>query len=187
MPRDLTANFISELTADSNRPFLLFEGVFASSTLRLWTGWGNLSWDSKTWLGNGWFQSIGGIRESTEISAIGSDIVLAGVPSTLISIMLQDAQQNKEGKTYLGFLDANGAVISDPYLLYQGKLDVPTIEEDADTSSIILSYEGDLIDLDRPKEYRYTHESQQIFFPGDTGFRYVTSLQDWSGFWGKNR
>ena len=35
-----------------------------------------------------------------------------------------------------------------------------------------------LIDLTVARTWRYTHENQQVLYPGDLGFEYVTSIQD---------
>jgi hypothetical protein len=42
-----------------------------------------------------------------------------------------------------------------------------------------------MIDLQRPRERRYTHEDQQIDHPGDMGFEYVSQLQELNLAWGK--
>jgi hypothetical protein len=41
-----------------------------------------------------------------------------------------------------------------------------------------------LIDLNRAREWRYTHESQQQISPGDRGFEYVAGLQEREIRWG---
>jgi hypothetical protein len=60
------------------------------------------------------------------------------------------------------------------------------MDEQAETATVSISYEGRLIDLERPRARRYTHDDQQIDFPGDRGFEYVPTLQEWNGVWGRS-
>jgi hypothetical protein len=183
--RGLTANFITEATAVLNRPALFFEAVFISATLRLWSGIGDISWNGQTWLGNGWLGFPSGAEETEEIQASGLQIFLSGVPQAILSLVLQEIKQGASGKLYLGFLNNSGAVISDPYLLFDGLADTGVINESVESANISINYESKLIDFERSREFRYTHESQRFWFPTDRGFEYVSSLQDWTGFWGQ--
>lgn len=187
MTRNLTSEVQDAIESDYVRPFFLYEGVFASSTLRLWSGTGDLTWNSQTWLGNGWFAGIPVVPENNEIRSNGINVVLNGVPQALVSLILSEARHSSTGRLWLGLFDDNGDIIEDPYLLFEGKLSSPRIDDSADGSEINLSYEDSLIVLQRASELRYNHESQQTLFPGDLGFAYVAGLQNWSGFWGKKQ
>lgn len=185
--RDLTAEFITHLTAARNRPAFFYEGVFVGFTLQLWSGIGSIVWDGKTWLGNGWLQPFKGIEESDDLGSTGMEITLAGVPQSLISTMLGSAMQNANGKLWFGFIDDAGDVVDAPYLMFHGRLDVPTIDDKADGPIIQISYESKLIDLDRSQEFRYTPESHKIFNPTDRGFEYTAQLaKGWKNQWGAN-
>lgn len=189
MVRALTNDFKTALVSASITPIFLFRGDFGTGgsviTLRLWSGMGDLSWGSETWLGNGWFRGFQGVEESSDISSTGMDITLAGVPQTLISMVLSSARQNALGELYFGLLDSAGGVIADPCLVFEGRLDVPTIDDQVGGPIIQISYESRLVDLDRSKEYRYTPESQRIFNATDKGFDYVANIAaGWKGQWG---
>jgi hypothetical protein len=69
-------------------------------------------------------------------------------------------------------------------MAFAGRLDVPTIMDGADRCEIQITYESRLIDLNRAREWRYTHESQQQISPGDRGFEYVAGLQEREIRWG---
>ena len=186
MARDLTASVITEITSTSLRPFLLFEGEFANGYVRVWTGYGNLTWNSYTWTGVGDFAAVSAVEETTETRAAGVTVSLSGIPSAMISTTLSSARQGKTGKLYIGVLDASGAVIADPYLAFQGRLDVPAIDDGGETATISISYESRLVDLERPRERRYTPEDLQIDYADDRGFEYVAALQDVSISWGRS-
>lgn len=184
MSRDLTSGVITALEAGTLRPFFLFEGVFATQTLRLWTGIGNLSWSSQTWLGNGWLQGFSDFQEGNEIKATGIDVRLSGVPQSLISLLLTESRHSSRGLVYVGFFDSSNAIVVDPYMLFAGALSAPRIDDSSDRAQIIINYEDDLIMISRSKELRYNQESQQAIFPTDRGFEYVAGIQKWTGFWG---
>lgn len=185
MSRNLGSSIVSEITSAQMSPFLLFEGEFASGTLRLWSGIGDLSWNSYTWTGVGSLASISSVTETADTSAQGITVSLSGIPSSLVSLFLGDVRQGSAGKVYLGFIDSSGDVISSPYMLFEGRLDVPAMEESAESAVISITYESRLIDLERPRESRYTNEDQQREFAGDLGFEFVPSLQDISINWGR--
>lgn len=185
MSRNLGSSIVSEITSAQMSPFLLFEGEFASGTLRLWSGIGDLSWNSYTWTGVGSLASISSVTETADTSAQGITVSLSGIPSSLVSLFLGDVRQGSAGKVYLGFTDSSGDVISSPYMLFEGRLDVPAMEESAESAVISITYESRLIDLERPRESRYTNEDQQREFAGDLGFEFVPSLQDITINWGR--
>lgn len=184
MPRNLTAGFITEATAKSNRPIMLFEGEFKTNTLRLWNGYGNLSWNSQTWLGNGYLRGVENAEESIQVEALDLTVVLSGIPSSVLSLVLGDQKQSAPGRLYIGFLDAAGAVIANPYLIWFGGYSHAEISESHNETTVRLTYESRLSDMDKPREGRWTYDIQQALFSGDVGFQYVIAASDWSGNWG---
>lgn len=184
MSRDLTAGALAQIAATELQPILLFRAEFQSGTIYIWNGIGNLSWNSQTWIGVGTFMSFSDIEESTEVKAVGASITLSGIPSDLVSTALSDVRQNKPGKLYLGFL-SSGSIVSDPYLIFAGRLDVVHLDESSEGSTISLQYESRLIDLSRPRVFRYTPEDQEREFAGDLGMEFVPALQDKKVTWGR--
>ena len=138
----------------------------------------------RTWAGAGTLLNVGAIEETTDVVATGTTVTLSGIPTDLVSACINDARQGLPGQIYLGFLTAAGAVIADPVLAFAGRLDVPTIMDGAERCEIQITYESRLIDLNRAREWRYTHESQQQISPGDRGFEYVAGLQEREIRWG---
>jgi hypothetical protein len=178
---------VAAFTADSCQPILFFHGVFAGGqNVRLWTGLGDITFDSQNWLGNGWFTGLSGGDESDDISAQNITIELSGIPESILAIVL-NAAQGAPGDFYVGALDDDGALIPDPYLIFSGKMDTATIKESADGAYIDITYETKLVDLDRPKDFRYNQESQKIFWPNDKGFEYVVAANKINLFWGNKK
>jgi hypothetical protein len=186
MGRSITSGFRTEATAGYCRPIFFFEGVFANGTVRLWSGFGDFSWNSQTWAGAGDFAGFSAIQETTDVRAVGVEFSLSGVPSTLVEIALAECRTGNAMKLWVGFLStADGSLVADPYLTFLGRMDVPTIQEGADAATVVITAENRLVDLERSRERRYTLEDQKIDYPTDTGLRYVPSLQDQSIVWGR--
>lgn len=184
MARSLTTAFKNHIAGASVTPILLFYADFPSGAVRAWTGYGNLVWGGDTYTGVGDLGGVDRVEESTDQSAKGIVFTLAGIPSALITIALADAYQGRTCSLWLGAMDSAGAVIADPYLFFSGRMDVMEIEDSGETARIRLTGENRLIDLNRPRARRYTHEDQQIDYAGDLGLEYVAGLQDKKIYWG---
>ena len=90
------------------------------------------------------------------------------------------------------FLQEDGSPIDlsvgDPneiVLVFSGYMDQMNIDEGPETSTIGVAVESKLIDLERPRVFRYTDASQKSRFPDDKGFEYVEDLQDKRFNWGR--
>lgn len=361
MSRDLPAAFVTALQGKVARPVLFFEGEFKDGWLRLWTGYGDITWGGRTWTGAGTLVGMGTLEEVQQVIASGSSITLAGIPSAIVELAIAQVEQGAPGRVYLGMMNepqrnfargasavedaaawrasaisngltvtkesswgdvdglevaryrwqgvssaswsegtyidslsalpvsigesvhasvflrwaggtlagVNGLVVrlrefvgassfaessgnivnsdayvlsglrryisggdtvrsqirlsvnpgalidvsfdikglmlnrgseralwqpygltpwsplvSDPVLAFAGRLDVPEIHDGEETCTCTITYESRLIDLTTPRELRYTHESQQVLFPDDDAFEYVTSIQDKELQWG---
>lgn len=188
MPRELTNDWMTQAEADSCRIVFLFEGIFGDTgtPLRLWDGIGDITWDSKLWLGNGWLHGIGAPVEDSEINASNLEITLAGVPQAVLSLVLGQTRLGSSGKIWWAFMDTDGTLI-DPQQQFEGKFDTAEITENPSEPYVKLTYESELIELERPKEFRFNQETQKHFYPTDRGFEYLQGLQDKVIFWGRTR
>jgi len=130
--------------------------------------------------------SVSQISETSDVRADGIVFTLSGITEAMRSLVLAEVQQGKEGIVYIGHMNDAGAIVADPANAFEGRLDVPTMKDGGQDISSSLTYETRLRDLQRPREYRYTNESQKLLFADDVGFEYVPSLQDWNGSWGRS-
>jgi hypothetical protein len=185
MSRDITAGLNTEFTSSSFKIAFFFKSVWSSGTTYIWTGYEDISWDGQTWQGVGNLMGIPSVSETKEVQANGAAFSLSGVPSALISLILTDARQGNEVSLWVAAIDSSGSIVADPYKLFSGLMDVPGIQEGGDTSIISLQAENRLIELERPKEIRYTDRFQQDRFSGDLGLQYVASLQNKAINWGQ--
>ena len=181
--RELSGAFQAALLEDVIEPVFLWRGDFSGIPLRLWSGLGPIDFAGEEYTGSGYLHGISTVTDTEEIQASGLTIELSGVPTDVLSLVL-NAEQGGEGLIYLGLLDGAGALVSDPFLLFRGFLDTLSINEQGSAASVSLQYEHELIKLQIARGERYTHERQKALFPDDRGFEYLPQLQTWTGYWG---
>jgi hypothetical protein len=185
--RNLTAGWVAEATAATKKPVVFFEAVFASGTLRLWNGDGDIAWGGNTWQGNGWFQAPQGMEETVELEATDMAVVLSGIPASVLALVLGQQKQGAVGTLWFGFQNSSGGIVADAYPSWTGTYSHAEVAEAATDSGVTLFYDSPLVDLERPREGRWTDETQQRLFPGDTGFRYVVAVAKSPPTWGEKR
>ena len=176
MPRTLSAAVLAELASRTIRPVWFAEIEIETGTLYFWTGFHEIVWDGHTWSPVGYNGQVSPITDSEEIVATGVQLQLSGIDSTLVGAALGSVRQNLSAKVYLGFLDDTDTLLVDPGEAFVGFTDVPHIEDDAQTATITISCESQMVALSRRISRRYTHEDQQIDYAGDLGFEYVVAL-----------
>jgi len=186
MGRNLTPAVITALGESLVRPAYLFQGNFDAVDLFLWSGVGELLWDGKRFVGNGWLRGFPTIQESEAIVANGFAVELSGLPLSLISNILSNQTRNLPGYFWLALLDSSLQLIADPIQLLAGEMSTADIKETDQSSTISIKYESKLNKLKNAPQHRYTHEGQRAFYPDDRGFEYVSYLQEWRGYWGIN-
>lgn len=185
MTRAATADYLAALEKCELYPAIFFEGEFASGWVRVWTGPRDVEWNERLWTGAGALIGLGSLEDTSEVVASGTTVSLSGVPLDIIGLAIDEARQGKPGRIWLALLTPELEVIADPVQAFSGRLDVPEISEDGSTCTVTISYESRLIDLGTPRNWRYTHESQQVLHPGDRGFEHVTAIQDREITWGR--
>jgi hypothetical protein len=183
MSRSLPTGFAALTEGDVFRPVFLVELAWPSGTVNAWNGYGSISWDSKTWVGTGHLGAISDIGESSDLAANGLTLQLSGIPSSLITEAMADDSQGQPAKIWLGCLAKDGTFAADPYLIFDGVIDVCTLQDDGPTATIQVKIEKELIDR-RLNNRRYTHEDQQIDYAGDLFFEFVAGLADKEITWG---
>lgn len=180
MTRTVPAAILSGLANPEVEPFYAVEFQFDSGTLRLWTGYGNRTIDGNVYTGSGNLMTISDIEEVQELSAKVLAVALNGISSDIIALALTEPYQGRVCRVLFGLRD-----VDDFVEVFSGYMNTMSITDSGDTSDIVVSVDSKLVSLERSKIRRYTHESQQARYAGDTFFSYVTKLQDKQIQWGK--
>ena len=178
-----TSSFTQELQAQASQPGLAVVLNLDSGIIRLWSGIGDLVYAGDTYTGVGNLLSVRLAEESKEIAAKGVNVALNGINSTLIAKALDENYRGRTMAIYLFFMDDNQVVLY-PYAVFVGYINIMNIQDDGETSIISVDAESKLIDLQRPRERRYTGEYQKIDYPNDKGLDAVTWIQNQKIKWG---
>jgi hypothetical protein len=208
MSRDISSDLIETLSDDVIHPFFAIELFFDTSTLRFWSGVGELDFGDNTYTGSGNMIAVSAIDETSDISAQGARLTLSGLPSEMISLAINEPYQGRKCFIYFGTLDVTGdrltqqnghlilnqdnsAILGEGDFrdtitqIFSGYIDQMNIDEGPETSQISVAVESRLIDLQRPRNRRYTDANQKSRFPNDKGFEFVESLQQKKFAWGR--
>jgi hypothetical protein len=178
-----TSSFTQELQAQASQPGLAVVLNLDSGIIRLWSGIGDLVYAGDTYTGVGNLLSVRLAEESKEIAAKGVNVALNGINSTLIAKALDESYRGRTMAIYLFFMDDNQVVLY-PYAVFVGYINMMNIQDNGETSVISVDAESKLIDLQRPRERRYTSEDQKIDYPNDKGLDAVTWIQNQKIKWG---
>jgi hypothetical protein len=184
MARGISAGVETAIESDLVRVAILCDLNF-SSPIYLWTGIGTKTHDSKDYLGVGDFLSVNTIQESQDLSAKGIALNLSGLSgNAILTKALSEEYQGKTVSIKLACIDASGNIISNPVIIFDGFMDVMSIQESGSTSTITLSVESKLIQLGRSNVRRYNMQDQRAEYPNDAGFDYVTVIAEKDTVWG---
>ena len=207
MSRSLDPTTLENINKDVVRPFNAVELKFdGDNVIRLWTGVGTLTLDDGTnWIGAGTLLSISDVEETAEIAVKGATVSLSGIPSEVISLALSEPYQGRVCNIYFGtFIQGSILQESASYILLQdgsrinlenqstnfselfsGYMDQMNIDESAETSTISVTVENRLVDLERARVARYTSGYQKSIYAGDLGLDFIEDLQDQQIAWGR--
>lgn len=181
--RDMTADALAAITAPRVNVTLLFEADFDSGQENLFTGYGTLSFNGRTYLGIGKLLQVDPAQETSSIAAEGATFQLSGVRAEDISIALAENYRGRPVRVLLGQFYDDGTLVADPIPLFSGTMDVMTLNGDPAAPVITMTAENELIILKRTRLRNRTHEDQQIDYPGDTFFSRVAAMQNATIVW----
>lgn len=184
MARDITSGVKTESQKlQGAKPLLLVKMQFDSGFLRLWSGRGDLEFNSETYLGVGDMGRLSQVEEGIEQRAFGITFELSGIPASFVSLALSEELQNRKAEFWLGFFDDDYVLITDPILVFRGRMDTMDVQI-GETATIAVTVESRLIDWNRPRIRRYTDADQQERFPGDKGFQFMSDASEREINWG---
>lgn len=176
--RGMSASVKTETEASACRPFHLVSVQFDVETVYLADTYKTITFDGHDYVGVGHFLGATDIDETVELQIASMTLKLSGVDQSMIAAFLSANYLNRPVKVYKGFLDSNEAVITDPVLIFDGRMDRPVIEEDPDSGNSVVSVTAtnQWSDFERTPGRHTNHEEQQIWFSGDKGFEFASEV-----------
>ena len=178
MDRGSTSAFQTEIVKSANKPFHLLVLSFDSVVYYLSDAYIPVTYNGNEYTPTGDFLSFSDIVETNETNIETINIALSGIPTTYVNLFLTDEYLDRKVEIYKAFLDSNEAIVSDPLLIFSGRINNPVIKEDveAGTSTVAVQASSLFVDFDKINARFTNNESQQSFFDGDTGFRFSSIM-----------
>ncbi len=182
--RDITAT-IDNAIQQSTVPWLvLVELDFVEGFVRLTNAGHSIDWNGYTWTGAGNLGSISPIEEGDNLQMYGITLTISGISSQYIAECLGVGYSGRAGRIYLAPLDSNYQILSDPVLIFSGRMDTMPIRL-GEQAAIQVTIESDLVKWEQGKARVYGNNDQQAEYPGDLGFEFIAQTAEIELFWGR--
>ena len=172
MARSLTSSVKTELASDKLNPVtLVYLGISTGS--RYTDHYKDISYDGNTYTASSLLLGVSDVSESSEVAVDSITVSFTGADQTIISLLLNNDYMDKEAEIYKGFLDESQALIADPFLLFKGRIESFSIQEDANSSQVAVSIASHWADFEKQKGRKTNTNSQELFFANDVGFDFA--------------
>ena len=182
MTRSLTSAVKTELATNDIRPVHLITlgfGTPVNITDCSFSLTSSVSGSSVTYNASDFILGISNHTEETDITKSSVSLVLSGADQTFISTVLGENVVNDSVDIFRGFLNYSNALISDPFLLYRGKIDSFDISEGDKESTVGLRIVSNWADFEKKNGRKTNNTSQQRFFSADVGMDFASqTVQD---------
>lgn len=177
MDRNVSPAFITELLKSTNAPCHMVEMYFDDGTVRLTNAWRNIVWGGNTFTANGHLLSFSGLTETADLQIPNVTLVASGIDQAWVAIALTKPYLDRRMVIYKALLDYTQAVITNPVIIFDGRMDGMTIvDEPGNTTTCAITATSQWADFER-KPGRHTNPAeQQIWFPGDRFFEYCSQI-----------
>lgn len=185
----LTPAFDAALAGSSVTVFGAVSIALPSYTLNLLDGSGTLSFGSQTYVGRdatyGVLAACDNIQDGSSDNAPSIKITLIPASTAAAADLASANMQGSPVSIYVGAVNpATGAVIADPYLLFLGELDVPTLsarKDGRDLSYTVVSVLERCLTDDEGQ--RLSPGRQRAIYANDAGLDDVTGVES-NVYWG---
>lgn len=195
--KSLSTAFLAQLTLPQVQPVFFVEIAFENETIYVWSGLGPFTPAGPatnplstfpygtTFIGLGWLGRLSALPQTSKIQAQNITLALSGIPAELVTDAIYDVQMTGTATVWFGFMNGEGVLLAaaDPFQMFQGALDVPSITDSGDTCTISITCENPLISLNLAPNRRFDDVDQQSDYPGDLGMSFVDDLENLQLYW----
>ena len=182
MTRSLTSAVKTELATNDIRPVHLITigfGTPVNITDCSFPITSSVSGSSVTYSASDFIMGVSDFTEETDVNLSPISITLSGADQTFISTVLNENVITDTVTIFRGFLNDSNELISDPFLLYRGKIDSFDIAETDKDSQVNLSIVSNWADFEKKNGRKTNNTSQQRFFSADVGMDFASqTVQD---------
>ncbi len=150
-------------------------------TIGFLTGSGEIVWQDVTYRGLdpvfGAVKAIDPPSDGFDGEAPGMAFTLTPADTAAAAVLSSSEMQGSAVRWWIACIDDNGAVIADPWLWFDGMLDVPELALDKTARELDLTLVSEMEKLFMTEEgRRLSDSSHQEIWPGEKGLSFVTGL-----------
>lgn len=134
--------------------------------------------DGPTYEPLGGFLTFEDLEDTAVLQARQIKLSMSGVDQQWIQDVLTKDYLDREIEIVRAYLDADGRLRPYPIHFFAGLMDKPEIEDSmsAGTSVVSVTATDEWAQWQTPNGRKTNNEEQQVYFPGDTFFRYVPDI-----------
>jgi hypothetical protein len=168
----------AEAAKSASQPVHLFELYLDGAHTFATDAYRTLVWNGNTYVADGHFLSFDQVEETADLKVSQTRVTLSGVDQSVIADVLLHEYVDRRLVIRKAFLGADENVLVDPVPILDARCDAPEIAEDPDSGmcTVSISVSSHWVDFERKPGRHTNHQEQQIWFPGDLGFEYVSEL-----------
>jgi hypothetical protein len=141
----------------------------------------NIVSGGQTYLGAGHLVGLDAVQETAEALVQSIQATFSGVDQVWIANILTEQFMDRRLMISRAFLNTTTeALIADPVLIFDGRMDSPSISEDpvAGTCTVAVVATNHWTDFQRRPGRHTSSAEQQIHYPGDPSFDLMNTLKD---------
>jgi len=177
MDRGASAGFLAELANVNNSPVYLLDVYFDASTDSISDADRDLLIGATTYYGRGHFLGFSGLSETEGMNIPNVTILLSGVDQAWIAVALGTDFLDRRVVISKTFVDSTGAVTIAPVVLFDGRMDGMSGNDQPDgASTVSITATNQFADFQFAPGRHTNMAEQQLFFPGDLFFEYSSSV-----------
>lgn len=176
--RGSTSAFRTEIVKDQSHPLHLIEVYLDSATYYVTDNFRDITYSSNTYTALGFFLNFDTIEESAAISASKITLGLSGVDQQYTNLFLTEHYIDRRVVIRKAFINTSNALVADPVVIFDGRMDNPVITEDTDSglATVAVTVSNQFVDFEKTPGRYTNHENQQLYYPGDRGFIYASQI-----------
>ncbi len=135
--------------------------------------------DGKTYSSTRGMMGVADITEEDQLNIEKVDISISAVKSENVKMFLDYDYIDRKVVIYRALIDDRNQIIGEPFLVFDGRLDQPTVVEDfaSRTASLRVTASSHWLDFDSTNGRHTNDTEQQVLFPGDKFFEFASQTQ----------
>ncbi|MEE4292303.1 MAG: hypothetical protein V2J13_11210 [Cycloclasticus sp.] len=138
----------------------------------------NVTFGAQEYSAAGQLLGFDGLEETSDIAVNAVTVTLSGIDTANISLILSNYYLDRRLTIHRAFFDEDDALIADPVMIFDGRMNRPQIEEDPENGTSNLSVEAgnQFADFERKPGRHTSSDEQRLHFPDDLGLEYATEI-----------